>query len=144
MEVYLEKMMERFEFWRIKDNLEKHFLYCHHWSDDKWKKRMARGGGNKKIYQYCIDSSGAIFYLRALPIPFRTPVSLILLNRTMLLFRTASSSTFIMSDVQSIHIPSSNSGLIPGGQDLSNRQTAFFLLVDILWTKNIKILMRST
>ena len=23
------------EFWRIKDNLQKHFLYCHHWSDDK-------------------------------------------------------------------------------------------------------------
>ena len=26
------------EFWRIKDNLQEHFLYCHHWSDDKWKK----------------------------------------------------------------------------------------------------------
>ena len=26
------------EFWRIKDNLQKHFLYCHHWSDEKWKK----------------------------------------------------------------------------------------------------------
>ena len=42
------------EFWRIKENLQKHFLYCHHWSDDKWKKSMARGGGgNKKRYQYC-------------------------------------------------------------------------------------------
>ena len=38
------------EFWRIKDNLQKHFLYCHHWSDDKWKKNMARGGGNKNRY----------------------------------------------------------------------------------------------
>ena len=37
------------EFWRRKDNLQKHFLYCHHWSDEKWKKSMAReGGGNKK------------------------------------------------------------------------------------------------
>ena len=54
------------EFWRIKDNLQIHFLYCHHWSDDKWKKSMARGGGNKKRYQYCTDSSGAILYLRAL------------------------------------------------------------------------------
>ena len=53
------------EFWRIKDNLQKHFLYCHHWSDDKWKKSMA-GGGNKKRYQCCTDSSGAILYLRAL------------------------------------------------------------------------------
>ena len=54
------------EFWRIKDNLQEHFLYCDHWSDDKWKKTMAKGGGNKKIYQYCTDSSGAILYLRAL------------------------------------------------------------------------------
>ena len=30
------------EFSRIKDNLQKHFLYCHHWSDEKWKKRMAK------------------------------------------------------------------------------------------------------
>ena len=34
-------------------------------------------------------------------------VLLILLYRTMSLFRTGSSSTFIMSDVQSIYIPSS-------------------------------------
>ena len=34
-------------------------------------------------------------------------VSLILLYRTMSLFRTVSSSAFVMSDVQSIHIPSS-------------------------------------
>ena len=45
------------EFWRIEVNLQKHFLYCHHWSDDKWKKNMARGGGNKKRFQYCTDSS---------------------------------------------------------------------------------------
>ena len=29
------------EFWRIKDDLQKYFLHCHHWSDDKWKKSMA-------------------------------------------------------------------------------------------------------
>ena len=34
-------------------------------------------------------------------------VSLILLHRTMSLFRATSSNTFIMSDVQSIYIPSS-------------------------------------
>ena len=54
------------EFWRIKDNLQKHFPYCPHWSDDRWKKSMASGGGNKKIYQYCTDLPGAILYLRAL------------------------------------------------------------------------------
>ena len=44
------------EFWRIKDNLQKHFLYCHRWSDEKWKSTMAKRRGNKKICQYCTDS----------------------------------------------------------------------------------------
>ena len=44
------------ECWRIKDNLQKHFQHCHHGSDDKWKKNMAGGGGNKKRFQYCTDS----------------------------------------------------------------------------------------
>ena len=35
-----------------------------------------------------------------------------------------------MSDVQSIYISIINSGLIPGGQNLSKRQKVFFLLVD--------------
>ena len=55
------------QFWRIKENLQKHFPYCPRWSDDKWKKRMAGGGGgNRKRYQYCADSSRKIVYLRAL------------------------------------------------------------------------------
>ena len=57
-------------------------------------------------------------------------VSLIILYRTMLLFQATSSSTIIMSDVQSILHSIINSGLILGGQNLSNRQTVFFLLVD--------------
>ena len=54
------------EFWRIKDNLQKHFLYCHQWSDEKWKNSMARGRGNKKRNQCCTDLSRAILYLRPL------------------------------------------------------------------------------
>ena len=54
------------EFWRIEDYLQNHFMFCHHWSGEKWKSSMAGGGGNKKIFQYCTDSSGTILYLRAL------------------------------------------------------------------------------
>ena len=32
----------------------------------KWKSSMAGGGGEKKIFQYCSDSSETILYLRAL------------------------------------------------------------------------------
>ena len=80
------------EFWRIKDNLQNHFLYCHHWSDEKWKKSMAREGGQKKTELFKV---------------IQDAVLLILHYRTMSLFQTVSSSTFITSDVQSIYIPSS-------------------------------------
>ena len=95
------------EFWRIKDNLQKHFLYCHHWSDEKWKKSMARGGEETRkdtsivlIHQ---EQSCTCELFKAI----QDAVSLILLYRTMLFFRTISSSTFILSDVQSIYITSS-------------------------------------
>ena len=56
-------------------------------------------------------------------------ISLILHYRTMLWFRTVSSRTFITSDA--INLRSIiNSGLIPGGKNLSKRQTVFFLLTD--------------
>ena len=54
------------EFCRIKDFLQNYFVYCHHWSDEKWKSAMAGGGGHKKRFQYCVESSGTILYLRAL------------------------------------------------------------------------------
>ena len=55
------------EFWRLKDDLQNRFEYSHYWSDDVWKSKMAGGGGNKKRFQYCADSSGQeILYLRAL------------------------------------------------------------------------------
>ena len=66
MEVYLETMMERLNSGELKDYLQDHFVFCHHWSDEKWKSSMAGGGGHKKIFQYCTDSSGTILYLRAL------------------------------------------------------------------------------
>ena len=53
-------------FWRMKENLQNQFPHCPHWSDGKWKKCMAGGGGNKKRYQYCTDDSRAIVYFRAL------------------------------------------------------------------------------
>ena len=54
------------QLWRIKDNLQKHFLHSPHWSDSKCKACLAGGGGNKKRFQYCTDSSGTNVYFRAL------------------------------------------------------------------------------
>ena len=117
------------EFWRIKDNFQKHFLYCHHWSDDKWKKSMARGGGSKKRYQYCTDSSGAILYLRALQgHSGRSLIDPAFQDNVVIPdgFFQYLSHVGCAINLHSII----SSGLIPGGQILSNRQTVFFLLVD--------------
>ena len=43
------------------------FEHSQHWSDEMWKSKMAGGGGNKKIFQYCTDPSRQeIIYFRAL------------------------------------------------------------------------------
>ena len=36
------------QLWRINENLQDHFEFCHHWSGEKWKKSIARGGVNKE------------------------------------------------------------------------------------------------
>ena len=118
------------EFWRIKDNLQKHFLNFPHWSDGKWKNSMARGGGgNKKRYQYCTDSSGAILYLGA----FQGHSGRSLFDPTLQdnVIILDGFFKYIYHVGCAINLPSIiNSGLIPGGQHLSNRQTVFFLPVD--------------
>ena len=117
------------EFWRIKDDLQKYFLHCHHWSDDKWKKTMAGGGGDKKIDQYCTDSSGVILYLRAL----QGHSGRSLINPTLQDNVVIPDGFFkyIYHVGCAINLHSIiNSGLIPGGQNLNNRQTVFFLPLD--------------
>ena len=117
------------EFWRIKEYLQDHFVYCHHWSDEKWKSSMAGGGGNKKRFQYCTDSSGAILYLRALQgHSGRNLIDPSLQDNVVIpdgFFK------YIYHVGCAINLHSIiNSGLIPGGQILSNQQTVFFLHVD--------------
>ena len=115
------------EFWRIKVNLQTYFLYCHHWSDEKWKKSMARGGGKKERYQYCTDSSGTIVYLRALE--GHSGRSLIDPTLQDNVVRNFFQHIYHFECAFNLH-SIINSGLIPGGQNLSNRQTVFFLPVD--------------
>ena len=119
------------ELWRIKDNLQKHFLCCHHWSDDRWKACLAAGGGRKKRFQYCSDSSGIIVYLRALQ--GHSGHSLIdpTLQDKVVIPSNFFQYIYHVGCAFNLH-SIINSGLIPGGQNLSNRQTVFFLPVDLM------------
>ena len=91
---------------------------------------MAGGGGNKQRFQYCTDPSGQeIIYLRALQ--GHSGCNLIdpSLHDNVLI--PDGFFKYICHVGCAINLHSIlNSGLIPGGQILSNRQTVFFLLVD--------------
>ena len=117
------------EFWRIKCYLRNHSSQVQHWSDDRWKSCFASGGGSKRRYQYCSDNSGRILYLRALQGH----------SGNNLIDPTLQDNVVIESDIfhHIYHIGCAfnlhsiiNNGLIPGGQDLSRRQTVFFLPID--------------
>ena len=60
------------------------------------------GGGNKKRCQNCTESSGIVVYLRALQGHSGRNLIDPDVQNNIMLFRATSSSTFIMSDVQSI------------------------------------------
>ena len=117
------------DFLRIKDYLRKYFVFCHHWSDEKWKSSMAGGGGNKKRFQYCTDSSGTILYLRALQgHSGRNLVHPSLQDNVVIPDGFFKYIYHVGCAINSHSII--NSGLIPGGQILSDRQTVFSLPVD--------------
>ena len=93
-------------------------------------------------FQYCTDSSGAILYLRALQ--GHSGRSLIDLTLQDNVIFPNGFFQYIYHVGCAINLHSIiNSGLIPGGQHLSNRQTVFFLPVDPM-DKTIRILTRST
>ena len=117
------------EFWRLKDYLRNDFENSRHWSDDVWKSKMAGGGGNKKRFQYCTDPSGQeIIYFRALQgHSGRNPMDPSLQDNVLIPNNFFEYIYHIgcAIDLHSI----TNSGLIPGGQNLSKRQTVFFTYV---------------
>ena len=119
------------EFWRLKDRLRHEFENSQHWSDEMWKSKMAGGGGNKKIFQYCTDLSGQeILFLRALQgHSGRNPIDPSLQD-TVLIPDNIFEYIYHMGCAINLH-SITNSGLISGGQNSSReRQTVFFTVVN--------------
>ena len=118
-------------FWRPKDDLRNKFEHSQHWSDDMWKSKMAGGGGNKKRFQYCIDSSGQeVLYLRALQgHSGRNSIDASLQDTELI---PNDFFEYICHIGCAINLHSiTNSGLIAGGQNSSReRQTVFFTAVN--------------
>ena len=119
------------EFWRLKDCLRYEVENSQHWSDEMCKGKMAGGGGNKKGFQYCTDSSAQeILFLRALQgHSGRNPIDPSLQDNVLI---PDSFFEYICHIGCAINLHSiTNSDLIPGGQNSSKeRQTVFFTAVN--------------
>ena len=113
------------EFYRIKFYLRNHSSQVQHWSDDRWKACLAAGGGSKRRYQYCSDNSGRILYLRAL----QGHSGNNLIDPTLVIGSGIFHYIYHIGCAFNLH-SIINNGLILGGQDLSRRQTVFFLPID--------------
>ena len=114
-----------------KNDLRNNFEHSQHWSDDVWKSKMAGGGGNKNIFQYCTDPSGQeILYLRALQgHSGRNPIDPSLQDNV---WSPKNFFEYIYHIGCAISLHSiTNSGLTAGGQKSSrDRQTVFFTAVN--------------
>ena len=117
------------QFYKIKFHLRDHHLPIQNWSDDRWIACLAAGGGSKRRYQYCSDDLGSIIYLRALQGHSGSNLidpalqDNVLIGPGIFPYIYHVGSNFNLKSIVS-------NGLIPGGQDLSKRQSVFFLPVD--------------
>ena len=116
-------------FWRIKENLQSQFPQIPHWSDNRWKACLAARGGAKRRYQYCTDDSGIIVYLRALQGHSGRNLIDPSLQDNVVIGTGIFHYIYHIGCAFNLH-SIINNGLIPGGQDLSRRQTVFFLPID--------------
>ena len=92
---------------------------------------MAKGGGHKQIFHYCTDASGEILYLRALQGHSGRNLIDPSLQDNVLIPDDFFEYIYHIRCAINLH-SIMNSELIPGGQNLSKRQTVFFLLVDLI------------
>ena len=117
------------QFYKIKSHLRDYSLPIQNWSDNRWLACLAAGGGPKRRYQYCSDYLGSIIYLRALQghsgdsIIDLAMQDHVLIGPGVFPYIYHVGSNFNISSILS-------NGLIPGGQNLSRRQSVFFLPVD--------------
>ena len=117
------------QFYKIKFHLRDHHLQIQNWSDNRWLACLAAGGGSKRRYQYCSDNLGSIIYLRALQGHSGSNLIDPSLQDNVLIGPGIFPYIYQIGCAFNLHSIIRN-GLIPGGQNLSRRQTVFFLPVD--------------
>ena len=116
-------------FYKIKSLIRDYSLSTQNWSDNRWLACLAAGGGPKRRYQYCSDYLGSIIYLRALQGHSGDSIIDLAMQDHVLIIPGI--FPYIYHLGSNFNIPSIlSNGLIPGGQELSKRQSVFFLPID--------------
>ena len=117
------------EFYKIKFYLRNHHSQIQVWSDDRWKACLAARGGSKRRYQHCSDDSGTILYIRALQGHSGSNLIDPTLQDNVVIGTGIFNYIYHIGCAFNLH-SIINNGLVPGGQNLSRRQTVFFLPID--------------
>ena len=115
-------------FLENKENLQNQFPQSFHWSDSRWKARLAAGRGAKRRFQYCNDDSGTI-NLRALQGHSGRNFIDLSLQDNVVIQSGFFQHIYHIRCAFNLH-SIINNGLIPGVQNSSKRQTVFLLLFD--------------
>ena len=115
------------------EKLKENFVSTLRWTVKTWVNSLARGGGKKKRFQYCLnpDSSNEILYFRAIQGHSRDNFVDPNYCKTIDYYRMLSSSTSTTSGTPTRCTPLFQSGLIP--REKSNRrdrQSVFFTAVN--------------
>ena len=113
----------------MKNYLQSQFPQTPYWSDDRWKACLAAGGGAKRIYQYCTDTSGTTVCFLALQGHSGRNLIDPSLQDKLIIQRGLFQHIYHIGCASNLH-SIINNGLILGGQNSSKRQTVFFLPID--------------
>ena len=129
---YIEKKMVQSNSTKLKFHLRDYHLPIQNWSDDRWIACLSAGGVSKRRYQYCSDYLGSLIYLRALQGHSGSNLIDPTIQDNVLIGPGIFFHIYHVGSMGSnfnLHSIVSN-GLILGGQNLSRRQSVFFLPVD--------------
>ena len=108
------------------------------WPLNDWISTLAKGGGTKNIFQYCVNPNSPyqFLYLRAIQRHSRDNAVDHALQDNVLLPKGFTEYIYHVRNVSEIH-SIITSGLIPGGQSLKRgRQSVFFTTVNMMEFKN--------
>ena len=114
------------------DEIKKHFVNAPHWSIEKWISVLTKGGGQKKIFQYCLNPNypHQFLYVRATQGHSGSTINHALPEDNVL--SPEGFTEYIYHDGNEKELRSIvNHGLFPGGVSLrTGRQAEFFTVVN--------------